>query len=314
MSFSRKLYVRLFLASMISLIATRQSTAQDPARSSARRDSSQGDPYRYQPMSLAEMQDQEATSYEESGTTRSEQSLASREDLVTEHQSVDAFNSLEDGQPGPAGELELQLQFGWKTTSGEHDPFEFSTELQYTPDGNEFLRNMQLILGVPVEMGLGGVEGNADIDLGWQQRWVKEDGMMPTISTLAEIRLPTGYHSSGVDGTLTGILAKEMGSGTAFLNGWVKTANGDNVEDLRHFQWGARAGYKYRVSDTLALIGDYFIESSEEEGHSNVNALEFSAEYRFNEHVTIGPGILVGLDDNEETPNLGAGLRLQIAF
>lgn len=314
MSNSKGLYARVFLTSIISLIAARHSSAQTSARTSARRNSSQSDPYRYQPMSLAETQDQEAAGNGGGDTLKSEQTLSSREDALTERQSVDAFNSLEDGQPSLAGKMELQLQFGWKTTSGEHDPFEFSTELQYTPDGNEFLRNMQLILGVPVEMGLGGVEGNADIDLGWQQRWVKEDGMMPTISTLAEIRLPTGYHSSGVDGTLTGILAKEMGSGTAFLNGWVKTANGDNVEDLRHFQWGARAGYKYRVSDTLALIGDYFIESSEEEGHSNVNALEFSAEYRFNEHVTIGPGILVGLDDNEETPNLGAGLRLQIAF
>ncbi|MFH1416729.1 MAG: hypothetical protein ABII12_00365 [Planctomycetota bacterium] len=236
------------------------------------------------------------------------------EDDVAERQSIDSFTSIEDGQPGGPGEFELEFSLGWETASGEHDPVTLETELEYTPDGSDFLRNMQLILAVPVEMGLGGVEGNADLEFGWQQRWVREDGMMPTLATLAEVRIPSGYHSSGVDGTLTGIIAKDCGPGTAYLNGFVKTANGDNVEDLRHFQWGAVAGYKWRVNDQFALIGDYVIKSSEEEDHANVNLLEFSGEYKVNEHLTVGPGIVIGLDDNEETPNFGAGLNATISF
>jgi len=122
------------------------------------------------------------------------------EDEVAARQSVDAYNSLEDGQPGDPGTLELQLEGGWVTATGEHDVFPFLAELQYNGSGSEFLENTQFTLGVPVEMGIGGVEGNGDLELGWQQRWIEDDGTMPTIATLAEVRIPTGYHSSGVDG------------------------------------------------------------------------------------------------------------------
>ena len=81
-----------------------------------------------------------------------------------------------------------------------------------------------------------------------------------------------------------------------------------------HFQWGLRAGYKWRVSDAFALTGDYVHESSEEDGHGDINLLELSGQWKVNEHITIGPGVFVGLDDNEETPNLGAGVRLTWSF
>lgn len=270
------------------------------------------------PLSLVQddSQDDELETESSRSETYKESEMGSSlgEGDVASRQSIDAFTSLQDGQPGGAGELELQLTLEWETTSGEHDPITLNTQLQYTPDGNDFLRNMQLTLAVPVEMGLGGVNGNADIEFGWQQRWVTEDGAMPSIATLAEIRVPSGYHSSGVDGTLTGIVAKDLGPGTVYVNGFVKTANGDNIEDLRHFQWGTAAGYKWRINDQFALIGDYIIKSSEQEKHSNINLLEFSAEYHVNEHLTVGPGIVIGLDDNEETPNFGAGVTATVSF
>lgn len=260
------------------------------------------------PMALDEVPEQDASI----GSSQSETRLS--EDPVSARQSVDSFCSLEDGQPGDPGSIELQVQTGWQTSSGEHDPFSLLNELQFNLDGSEFLRNTQLTLGVPVEMGLGGVDGNADLEFGWQQRWIKEDGNMPTIATLAQMRIPSGYHSSGVDGTLTGIIAKDLGPGTMYLNAFATTANGDNIEELRHFQWGFRGGYKWRISEEWAFIADYLNQSSEEEGHANTNALEMSGEWHVNEHLTIGPGIIIGLDDNEETPNFGAGMRMMISF
>lgn len=248
-------------------------------------------------------------------TTETEHvSAKSNEDPVTERQSVDAFNSIEDGQPGAPGEVELQFDLGWETTSHTHDPFTLHSEIKYTPDGSDFLRNMKLELSAPVDLGLGGVDGNADLIFGWKQRWVEEHDWIPTLSTLAEVRIPSGYHSSGVDGTLTGIVAKDAGLGTIFLNTWIETVNGNNIEDARHFQWGVRAGYKWRITDDLALIGDYIHQCSEEEGNGNLNALELSGMYTVNEHIRFGPGILIGLDDNGETPNFGAGVRLQFSF
>ncbi|MBI5764817.1 MAG: hypothetical protein HZA51_14975 [Planctomycetes bacterium] len=129
-----------------------------------------------QPMQLVQADDSRSPSRQSAQTTDEKASSTSEtksrltEDPVTARQSVDSYCSLEDGQPGDPGTFELQLEFGWLTTSGSHDPALWRGELQYNPDGTDFLRNMQLTLGVPLEMGLGGVQGNGDIELGWQQR------------------------------------------------------------------------------------------------------------------------------------------------
>lgn len=236
------------------------------------------------------------------------------EDAVAQRQSVDYWNPIEDGQPGAPGNWEVKFDAGWKTFSGQHDPFALTSQVQYTPEGGHFLHNMKLGVAVPVTMGLGGVEGNGDAEFEWKQRWVAEHDGIPTMATVVDVRVPTGYHSSGVDGMLTGVVAKDLGPGTWIFNGFVETANGDNVEDLRHFQWGFRTGYKWRITDDFALIGDYIHRSSEEEGHANINSLQLSGEYHPNEHITIGPGITIGLDDHDETPNFGAGVRVQFTF
>lgn len=133
-----------------------------------------------------------------------EATAPAQEDMA-DLQSVDAFNSIEDGQPGAPGERELQIDAGWRTRPGSHDPFTLHTEIKYTPTGSDFLRNMKLELSAPLELGLGGTPGNGDLVLGWKQRWVTDHDWVPSLSTLAEVRAPSGYRSSGVDGTLTGI-------------------------------------------------------------------------------------------------------------
>jgi hypothetical protein len=282
--------------------AQQQQAVKSPAKAPA------------QPLSLAQADrpktEQTAVKTEE----RTVESSSLKEDDVAERQSVDAYNSLEDGQPGNPGEFEIELRSGWQTRSGEHDPVFLEPELEYTLDGSEFLRNTQLKLGVPLTLGFGDYVGNGDLSFGWQQRWVKEDCNMPTLATLAEMRIPSGYEGSGVDGKLTGIVAKDVGPGTAYFNAFIKTANGHEIEDLRHFQWGGRVGYKWRVSECFSVIGDYVHQSSEETGHANSNTLELSTEYKVDEHLSIGPGIVIGLDRNEETPNFGAGITMKYSF
>ena len=262
-----------------------------------------------QPLSLAQADRPKAEQTAVKTEERTVETSSTGEDDVAERQSVDTWSTLEDGQPGAPGELEIHLASGWQTRSGEHDPVFLEPELEYTLDGSEFLRNTQLILGVPLTLGFGDYVGNGDIEFGWQQRWVKEEGMMPTLATLAEMRIPSGYEGSGVDGKLTGIVAKDIGPGTAYFNAFIITANGHEVEDVRHFQWGGRVGYKWRITDAFSFITDYVHQSSEEMGHANSNTLELSSEYKFNEHLSIGPGIVIGLDRNEETPYFGAGIR-----
>ncbi|HVP11266.1 MAG TPA: hypothetical protein VMV94_08795 [Phycisphaerae bacterium] len=262
-----------------------------------------------QPMSLAQAERPKSEQTAVKTAERTVETTSTGEDEVAERQSIDTWSSIEDGQPGAPGELEIHLASGWQTRSGEHDPVFLHPELEYTLDGSEFLRNTQLLLGVPLTLGFGDYAGEGDIEFGWQQRWVKEEGLMPTLATLAEMRIPSGYEGSGVDGKFTGIVDKDIGPGTAYLNAFIITANGHEVDDLRHFQWGARAGYKWRITDALALLVDYVHQSSEETGHANSNTLEVSSEYKVTEHFSIGPGIVIGLDRNGETPYFGAGCR-----
>jgi len=235
-------------------------------------------------------------------------------DDVAKRQSVDAFTSLEDGQPGEPGEWELEFNLGSITTSDESDPITLETELQYTFDGGDFLRNMQLSLEVPVVMGNGDVDGNADVEMKWQQRWVVEHDLVPTLATLVEVRVPTGFQSEGVDVGVTGIVAKDWGPGTIYLNALIESANGDNVEDVRDLQWAFRTGYKWRFDERTAFIFDYVHRSSEEHGDSNSDLIELAGEFHVDDHLTIGPGIMIGIDDKDETPNFGAGVRVVYGF
>jgi hypothetical protein len=250
-----------------------------------------------------------------------DQELFWPKDAVALRQEIDTFTSLEDGQPAGPGDWELQLQSGWGTWSDLHlhDPTLLEPAVKYTPHrygptGAAFLENMQLRMRMPFILGDGDVTRNGDLDFGWQQRWIKERGLVPTFSTLAEIRMPTRDGSSGADGTFTGILARSFGPGTAYANGWVRTANGNDIEDLRHFQWGLRGGYKLPLSDRAALLAVYSHSSSIQEGHANRNVLELGADFRTKHHLSFGPGIFFGLDDHAETPNFGAGFRFIYLF
>jgi hypothetical protein len=256
-----------------------------------------------------------------------------KKDPIALRQEIDAFTSLQDGQPAAPGDWEMQLDSGWMTRSHHSDPVLIEPVLKYTPhrytnSGYEFFEAMQLSLQMPLDTFRGDVEGNGDMLFGWQERWVAEHDGIPTISTLAEVRMPNGHNSSGADGTFTGIVAKDFGPGTMYLNGWVATINGDssvplargNVlefshdEDSRHFQWGFRTGYKWRVAEKTSLIADYVHQAARQTGHANSSLLELAAEFRTKHHLAFGPGLMVGLDGNEETPRLAAGFRIVYLF
>jgi hypothetical protein len=173
---------------------------------------------------------------------------------------------------------------------------------------------MKLSLTQGSEIGNGRVDGNGDAELNWQQRWHVEAGKVPTLATLFSVRLPTGNGSTGVDVSLTGILDKDLGPGTVYLSAWGTVPLDVEDETVRDFIWGAQLGYKWRVSDRFALYGNYVFKGSEEFGQKESSILEFAAQYEVNDHLVLGPGILVGLDNRDETPEFGAGLKITLGF
>src|SRR5262249_19624162 len=151
------------------------------------------------------------------------------EDKMEDIQSFNTYTSLEDGQPGQRGELQINYSNGWQTTSHRSDPWLMLMEVEYSPNcpGNWLLSNAKFGIDVPLELGNGGVDGNGDIVLIWKQRIIEEQegNWWPTFTIENELRVPTGYQSPGVDWTLQGVVAKEVGPGTAVLNLFLKSAN-----------------------------------------------------------------------------------------
>lgn len=240
-------------------------------------------------------------------------------DDVARRQEVDTFSTLEDGQPAGPGDWELQLDSGWATGSKQSDAGLLTPAVKYTPHRYgeapaPFFEHMQLRLTMPFELGNGQIDRNADLNFGVQERWIAEHDGIPSISTLGEIRMPTGRNSGGVDGTFTAIAAKDLGPGTVIVNGWVRSANGDDIEDVRHFQWGLRLGYKWRITDRFAIVTDLVHQSSQQTGHGNNTRLELGAQWHTAHHLSFGPGWFASLDGHDNTPSFGAGLRFIYLF
>ncbi|MBN1345491.1 MAG: hypothetical protein JXQ73_22555 [Phycisphaerae bacterium] len=219
---------------------------------------------------------------------------------------IDLPIELEEAPPTEHKEFEVEITFDWATSSdGEDDSFENEFELNYG-----LFPNLEIGLSVPVEYGDGEVEGNGDLSLYAHYRFWKDEGWYPGFALRGIMRLPTGVESTGVDGTFIFILDKTFGQHRVTFNGELKTANGHNVEDLRGFQWALGVGYDHPILDDKTLFAaDYFIKSSEEEGHGCINLLEIGVQREIAKHHILGAAVKVGLDDNEETPNFGVGVK-----
>ncbi|WP_293891678.1 hypothetical protein [Flavobacterium sp.] len=115
-----------------------------------------------------------------------------KEDDVTRLQSCDAFNSLEDGQPTPPGELEFRILPTFAYSKAESQIMGIEPELEYTPKSkSKFLENSQLLASFFLEHD--GTDNSGQLNLGFNQRWIKDGGKKssrPTIGTLLEINFP----------------------------------------------------------------------------------------------------------------------------
>ena len=117
---------------------------------------------------------------------------------------------------------------------------------------------------------------------------------------------------------LTFVYAKFIGPGSFYLNfgyreqfGTEITSDGDVWTKYLH---SFRIGYNWVVKeDKLNIIVDYNNETNEfatqpgGEVHKSYNTFEASTEWVVSKHLTLGPGIEVGLDGRDETPIFGFG-------
>jgi hypothetical protein len=220
---------------------------------------------------------------------------------------------LRSADPEERGEVVLKNTFGYSTSSdGTDDDIEYELEVEWG-----VVENHELIFEVPVEMGDGGVDGNADITLGWHWRLWREQDWVPAFALRNYVRIPSGYHSEGVDYEARGLITKTLVPGKlrAHLNPFLRSLNGElGDSDREHFQWGAAAGADYRIADNLLFVFDYVHESAETEGIRNQHLLEFDVDWEMVEHHKLGVSTQIGLDGDSEGPNFGVMLSYMYSF
>jgi hypothetical protein len=233
---------------------------------------------------------------------------------------------LRSADPEAPGVMEFKFIYGWETSSSGSDDHEVAFEFEWG-----LVENVEFILEAAATVGDGRVEGNGDIEeIGFHTRFWEENGWLPAFAMRNLVRLPTGYHSSGVDYTAIGLFTWTLDPGATRLhfNPFLKSVNGDNGEDdddgfwgwrrfgpfgdsgddggERDFQWGAALGVDHRVSDDLLIIFDYKHTSSEDEGARNNHSLEFGGEWEVAPHREIGFATEIGLDGDDNGPNFAA--------
>lgn len=217
--------------------------------------------------------------------------------------TLDGPYFLRSANPLEAGEIELKLIYGYeKEADGEEHEVEFVFEWGWTDD-------IEFILEMPVEVGEGRIDGNGDItQLGFHIRHWDEDGWMPAFATRHLVRVPTGYHSDGVDYLARGLFTKTLVSDKLRMhfNPWFKSVNGNLEEDERHSQCGAAIGVDYRASDDLLFILDYQNRTSEVEGSRNHHSIEFGADWEFADDNILAFQTEFEIDGDESGPDFSA--------
>lgn len=238
--------------------------------------------------------------------------------------------SMQDATPVPPGAVSLRLGGNWSTASAPANGGDSDDDFVLTPHiviGT--CPNVELAIGVQNWLGDSGdmgplEDGNYDTSLSILWRFLEQKGLVPAMALRGAIRTPTGRGSSGVDGELRLILTNQYDSGIrSHINGFLTSANGNNDEstryiaddetfpDNRHFQWGMIFGLDGPLCADCGVrwVADYVHRSSYHYGASNLNLLEFGLEWQIAEGHTLGMSNQVGLDENEDTPNFGAGIE-----
>lgn len=240
---------------------------------------------------------------------------------------IDAPVRLRAADPQEPCTVQLLQTFDWSTASdGTDDDITSVSRIEWG-----FLPNHELNLSVPVRLGDGAVEGNADITIGHKWRLWSEKDWLPSFAILNELRVPNGYRSQGVDWTLTGLITKSIVPDKlrVHANPFLKSVNGENLVrgrevprwarskhdiDPRHFQWGFVIGADYKINECLIVTADYIHETSNIYGWRNQHTVEQGVEWRFAENQTLGAAAYLSLDSDHLGPNTGLRFNYTYTF
>jgi len=215
------------------------------------------------------------------------------------------------------GEWEFEFTFSYATRDRARDSFRLTQSLKYGVTDD-----FHIELEVAEPLGDGG-RGAGELGFTLFNTFWRETEWLPAFAGQASMRIPTGYQSSGVDGTFTGILTKTICTPFRFhVQGFVQTANGEPGDfsgDRRHFQWGVGPGFDLKLWEGAVGVLNYLNRSSETYGEHNQNILQLGLTQKLPQITeTIDHALKlawdIGLDGDRETPNFGVRMQYGIGF
>lgn len=231
------------------------------------------------------------------------------------YREVSDFFNIREANPNTVkGEWEVEAQMNWETRSnGFDDLFYMEQSVRYGVT-NDFFVELSVL---EPNLGDGGDQGNGDLGLTLFYRCLKEvpGEDTPSIGSYLTARFPTGDGSRNTDVTAGTIITKSLGGNwRTHFQGYVRSANGGSSdwvdEGRRDVQWGFGPGFDYEIDEKTLLLFNYLNKSSDKFGQHNNNILELGASHQIaqsekcNQHIKAA--VDIGLDGQDETPNVGA--------
>lgn len=218
----------------------------------------------------------------------------------------------QDAYAVPAGELRLQSPFIFDRRVGDGnqrgDVFTMVPEIQYGVAQFTHLR-----LQVPVYTGSGPTSTSGDIVLGGFYNFLDETNGRPAMGISADLELPTGTHSRGVDPIFYYYVTKSLGSGPGCARvhaniGWVH--NSGSFEGERENFYVLRLGYSQLMFGGTVVALD-FVRQKLREQYINENVFELGAQRKINNWLYLNATLGAGVGDTSPEYRIGGGVQIR---
>jgi hypothetical protein len=218
---------------------------------------------------------------------------------------------VQDAFAVPTGEVRPQSTFTFDRRVGRDkahgDVFSMKPEIQWGVASFGHLR-----VEIPVYTGSGPTSTSGDVILGGFYNFLDETNGRPAMGISADLEIPTGTHSRGVDPMFFYYVTKSIGSSASNPRihaniGWVHNfgAFADEREDF----YVLRAGYSQLFASTVVGV-DFVREKIRQHGITE-NIIEIGALHPISRLLNLSVTLGVGVGDESPDYRLGAGVQIK---
>jgi len=216
---------------------------------------------------------------------------------------------VEDTTATEEGSLQVQASARYERTHDGEDQLTVEPQLQYG-----LVPNVHVELSYPIIAGDADRTGSGDVTAAVFYNFLQEENARPALAVKAQVDLPTGVGSDGVDTDLRFLLTKTLTENESqdrmHLNvDWIHNAAADN--DERQNRFIGVVGYSRKLSDQTVFLADLVREQQDQEGLDST-ILEAGLLHQLNDKVTLAAGIGAGL--GEDSPDVRLTIGVQYSF